>query len=305
MIKYACRPPVKNVPLIEKQGLPMLGFNSSPITEFGIKISSKMAEVSGRMLKSPVVTYQNLQMDVADGSWNIRNATFRVPVTITNFAVLCIASEGFRNFRSKDDPALGAFIKKLIAGCRISGLTIPDEPLEISYVTRTSNNRGGLIDNIERAFSSFSLRPEITFVFISNPDIYPSVKKLCDMKLGVHTACMLMSNVKKERGQKQFIANVVLKINAKLGGVNHSLDQPSLAWLEDTMLVGMDVTHPSFGTPKGAPSIAAVVASRDNNFFHYPVSLRLQSRQDVSPGVFKRQEVSSITISLISTPFAY
>ena len=45
------------------------------------------------------------------------------------------------------------------------------------------------------------------------------------------------------------------------------------------MLVGMDVTHPSAGSPSGLPSIAAVVASCDGSFFQYPVSMRLQENQ--------------------------
>ena len=49
------------------------------------------------------------------------------------------------------------------------------------------------------------------------------------------------------------------------------------------MLVGMDVTHPGPGSPKGLPSIAAVVASCDGSFIQYPASLRLQEhRKEVS-----------------------
>jgi eukaryotic translation initiation factor 2C len=73
-------------------------------------------------------------------------------------------------------------------------------------------------------------------------------------------------------------------MNMKLGGVNHLLDQGSMAWLQKdgTMLVGMDVTHPGFGTVKGTPSIAAVVASVDNKFGQYPASLRIQqSKKEV------------------------
>jgi eukaryotic translation initiation factor 2C len=42
------------------------------------------------------------------------------------------------------------------------------------------------------------------------------------------------------------------------------------------MVVGMDVTHPGPGSSKGAPSIAAIVASTDAKFAQYPASLRIQ-----------------------------
>jgi len=95
----------------------------------------------------------------------------------------------------------------------------------------------------------------------------------------MHTVHM---QLKKARGdpkkQDQYFSNVCLKVNAKLGGVNHTLDQQSMKWLTEkkTMLVGIDVTHPSPTSKKGAPSIAAVVASIDDNFAQFPASLRLQ-----------------------------
>jgi len=85
----------------------------------------------------------------------------------------------------------------------------------------------------------------------------------------------------------QYYANVALKVNMKMGGVNHTLDPKSLTWLKGmpTMLVGMDVTHPGPGTIKGTPSIAAVVASVDANFGQFPASLRMQEskKEMISP----------------------
>lgn len=51
-----------------------------------------------------------------------------------------------------------------------------------------------------------------------------------------------------------------------------------MAWLNKTptMMVGIDVTHPGPGSREGTPSIAAVVASTDNNFVQFPASLRIQ-----------------------------
>ena len=51
-----------------------------------------------------------------------------------------------------------------------------------------------------------------------------------------------------------------------------------MAWLNKnpTMMVGIDVAHPCAGTLRGTPSIAAVVASVDENFVQFPASLRIQ-----------------------------
>jgi eukaryotic translation initiation factor 2C len=84
--------------------------------------------------------------------------------------------------------------------------------------------------------------------------------------------------IRKERGQIQYFANVALKVNMKLGGINHAVDEASIGKLRlpPTMLVGMDVTHPGPSTVKGTPSIAAVVASADLRFSQYPASMRIQ-----------------------------
>jgi eukaryotic translation initiation factor 2C len=56
------------------------------------------------------------------------------------------------------------------------------------------------------------------------------------------------------------------------------LDDSAMKWLrtKSTMMVGIDVTHAGPGSKKGTPSIAAVVASVDDSFVHFPASLRVQ-----------------------------
>ena len=43
-----------------------------------------------------------------------------------------------------------------------------------------------------------------------------------------------------------------------------------------TILFGIDVTHPSPGSSEKSPSIAGVVATVDANFAQYPASIRTQ-----------------------------
>ena len=96
---------------------------------------------------------------------------------------------------------------------------------------------------------------------------------------------MLLNKVlKDERKQDQYFSNVALKVNTKMGGNNHFLHSDHMKWLlvKKTMILGMDVTHPGPGSRKGTPSIAAVVASVDDNFVQFPASLRVQpSKQEV------------------------
>lgn len=67
------------------------------------------------------------------------------------------------------------------------------------------------------------------------------------------------------KGSPQYYANVALKVNLKLGGINHVLkDQlPAVISQGKTMVIGIDVTHPT-GAKSTTPSVAAMVASADN-----------------------------------------
>ena len=73
---------------------------------------------------------------------------------------------------------------------------------------------------------------------------------------------------------------MVQKINLKLGGINHILDDDSygLIYEGETMVVGIDVTHPPPGND-GAPSVAAMVASQDKELSQWPADLRINERR--------------------------
>jgi hypothetical protein len=123
--------------------------------------------------------------------------------------------------------------------------------------------------------------PSFVIVLLSGRDnyIYPGIKRIGDVVLGLHTVHMLLSKALDERKQDQYLSNIAIKVNTKLGGLNHTLDQAAMKWLtaKKTMVVGMDVTHPRATNKLGTPSIAAVVASVDADFVHFPASMRIQT----------------------------
>lgn len=85
-------------------------------------------------------------------------------------------------------------------------------------------------------------------------------------------------------------ANISLKVNLKLGGTNQCLNSADLGFLRHgtTMVVGIDVTHPRQGSPKGTPSIAGIVASIDSEFTQWPGNIRCQTS--------KKEMVSNLDI---------
>ena len=118
---------------------------------------------------------------------------------------------------------------------------------------------------------------------IEDAYVYSRIKFFADTKYGIHTVHAVatkMMTKKDPNSSPQYMANLALKFNLKLGGVNHTLPKERLSFLQQgkTMVVGMDVVHPSPGQINAGPSIAAVVASIDQDLAQWPASLRTQQR---------------------------
>lgn len=65
-----------------------------------------------------------------------------------------------------------------------------------------------------------------------------------------------------QKAMQQYMANIAMKANMKAGGINHTATGVS-DWLQNTLVVGADLTHPGSGAIENCPSISAVVSSVD------------------------------------------
>ena len=292
MIKVAAKTPNVNADAITVSGLRELGFlrgsNVSPILDvFGVAIGSEMAVVPGRILTPPRIRYGKGEQIVDDrASWNLRNVIFAEGCKFGPWTVLVIKDGNRREeFADAQDPELRSVIQGFASMCRTCGIGVPQAPPLIALAELPRKDpqdpiRSQAINAIRSALMATKQKPSFLLVILSNGDkhIYSGLKHLCDVYLDVPNICVQAGKIRKERGQLQYFANVALKVNMKLGGVNHSVDDPSLSKLRlpPTMVVGMDVTHPGPSTVKGTPSIAAVVASADLRFSQYPASMRIQ-----------------------------
>ena len=295
MIKVAAKPPNINAGLIMDEGLKSLGFKqpAGPLNAFGIGIGQEMAVVPGRLLPAPGVNYGQGRPNVDDkASWNLRAVKFAVGGRLAEWAVLVIGDGNRDEFQGPGDPELKRTVKGLADMCRTSGMRVEGEPVfagvPLPRKTKEDPVRKEAIKAIRAVVTTkYPKKPSMILVILSNGDkhVYNGLKHLLDVFLKVPSVCVQVSKIRKDKGQLQYFGNVALKINMKMGGVNHRLTDPpgssgALSWLKDasqaTMLVGMDVTHPSPGSVRGTPSVAAVVATIDENFAQFPASLRIQ-----------------------------
>lgn len=135
---------------------------------------------------------------------------------------------------------------------------------------------------IDESLSAASTRVRLLVVVLPgrDPELYKRIKYGGDIKLGMHTVCMDVNQCCKHLPQPHtaYLANIALKLNLKLGGENHSVGLEKIGIISEgkTIIVGIDVTHPSPGSPEGTPSVAGMVASINKYLGQWPAILRIQ-----------------------------
>lgn len=91
--------------------------------------------------------------------------------------------------------------------------------------------------------------PQLILCILPNDgkDLYAEIKRVCDTVIGVASQCIQSKFT--NRTQIQYCANVCLKINAKLGGINSFINPNNMKFIaeEPTIIMGADVTHPGRG----------------------------------------------------------
>ncbi|KAL1731954.1 ribonuclease H-like domain-containing protein [Schizophyllum commune] len=292
MIKYACRPPYENAATIVNRGLPQLGLSppgQGALAGFGMEVDPNMAVVPGRVLPPPAIAYRTNRLNARDGSWNILEVKLTRGAQAQRYAVLIVYDENARQRppgmmspqeRAAEQQSVELTMRKFHEKCTRSGIVLPNQKPVFKDVALPSD-RGRAVNALREAFKGAAVSKfDFILVLLGHRDhhIYPAIKRIGDVDVGITTICMHRSKIEDERKQDQIFSNIALKLNVKLGGVNHLLEPNAMQWLtkKKTMMVGVDVTHAGPGSQEGTPSIAAVVASVDDHFVQFPASMRLQ-----------------------------
>ncbi|PBK85499.1 argonaute-like protein [Armillaria gallica] len=282
MVKFATKRPDQRLSAIQT-GIQVLAYGQSRyVRDFGpdIKTGSLPMEIPARMINAPELKYGpgSKQLIVLlsilrprDGAWNLVDKKFSKPMPLGSWIVVIFVPQ--HHFRPDD---ANRMIAALVQGCEAVGELFPlsSEP--------SNPHRSFWACRFQRASH---LLPTFIVCILpdkSNADLYTAVKHCGDIKRGVANQCLRVGECKRAR--PQYWANVAMKINAKLGGVNVIPDPKSAPIISDprqpTIVVGADVMHPA---PRSqSPSYAAVVANIDSNGAQYASKTKPQlGRQEM------------------------
>ncbi|KAH9745002.1 protein argonaute 16 [Citrus sinensis] len=239
----------------------------------GISIGKQLTQVDGRILEIPKLKVGKSEDCIPrNGRWNFNNKRFLEATRIDRWIVV--------NFSARCDTS---HISRELINCgRNKGIHIerPFTLIEEDQQTR----RGNPVVRVERMFELITEKlpgpPQFILCVLperKNSDIYGPWKKKSLSDFGIATQCISPTKI-----NDQYLTNVLLKINSKLGGINSllALEQSSLIPLikdTPTMILGMDVSHGSPGR-SDIPSVAAVVGSQSWPLIsRYRAAVRTQS----------------------------
>ncbi|EFJ10806.1 hypothetical protein SELMODRAFT_235430 [Selaginella moellendorffii] len=263
MLRFTCQ-----IPAVREQNIKTLMSNvhdfqqNDYAAEFGIQVAKSMTSLHARVLPTPSLRYSSNQITPSDGGWNMMRSRFLRGGVIRRWTLV--------NFTRLAREDVDAFISELIQRCVAVGVQM--DPPVIPPSSGRLEQYDTLLRNAVRNHASKSKPGEglqlVVCLMDAKHQIYGDLKKLCETELGLVTQVCLKKNVMKEYNSlSQYLANLAMKINVKVGGQNMDLAQdlrlmvPSILG-KPTIIFGADVSHP-MARDDTSPSISAVVASMD------------------------------------------
>lgn len=232
---------------------------------YGLSVKPSMLKVSARILPSPNPIYSagsDMRPPIL-GQWNLKNKRFLQPASIKSYGLLYLPGN-----RAVGDAQLQEFVRSVRNGFSNVGIEIPANLPAYLKGNPQGDLKQIILELLSKTAAAFRRKADLLIVLIhsSQEKIYRALKSICDVRLGVASQVMQVEKA-FGRGQPQYIANITLKVNAKLGGLNSRISEPlfqdqNRRW----MMMGADVTHPSpiqrrMNPPP--PSFTAITASYD------------------------------------------
>ncbi|KAL6202913.1 hypothetical protein ACLB2K_026617 [Fragaria x ananassa] len=265
MLRATCQRPMERESNIQ-QMVKRNNYNGERLVnnEFGIKVNEQMALVDARVLPSPMLKYHQSMDTPKMGAWNMINKKMVNGANIDFWA--------FVNFSKLRPDFNDCFLNDLINMCGSKGIVFNPEPLVPVQSAHPSKIERVLRDihkqSVQRLNEMGQSSKHLQLLIIILPDVkgsYGPIKTICETELGIVSQCCNPKQAQKLN--KQYLENLSLKINVKVGGRNTVLNDAILRRIplvsdRPTIIIGADVTHPQAGEDS-SPSIAAVVASMD------------------------------------------
>ncbi|KAJ3344342.1 Protein argonaute 10 [Gonapodya sp. JEL0774] len=281
MIKASTQRPNDKKVAIEN-AVASLNLSTNPhLKALGIEVDERMVQVAGRILPSPSLSYGRgkvLNPAAGMGAWNLKDVAYLSPAPMPSYGYVLMCSDYEMNENALWN--LDGTIREVFGA---TGMQIGNANdvafVRVSHVNEV-NFKNAIRDVTARCAQVFpgTSAPVLLFFIVNVRHTYELIKSVMDTQVGIPSQVMQVKNLKKDPGKLvQYLANVSLKVNTKLGGVNQMLK-------DDIIVMGADVSH---YTGDNKPSIAAVVSSWNRMALDVDKLLRSSQVATINPQLTK------------------
>lgn len=256
----------------------------STLQKYGLQVSKARTVVQGRLLTPPKVQYgTGVATPGTSGRWDLKGKKFLLPNSAPLKSWSVTVMSGKRGGKP-DKSTIEHFIKEFVKIYKNHGGRVENASPALNL--GQGDDTGKIVtDAWNMAGNQSNSRPQILVFILPDKDsvIYGRIKRSAECRYGVvsgrktrftmlwHKAnflqvsqCMQYSHVQK--CQAQYISNVLMKFNSKLGGttcraIGPKSGGPTGLFTQPTLVIGADVSHAAPGQQQA--SMAAMTASMD------------------------------------------
>ncbi|WRX14845.1 PAZ domain - like 3 [Theobroma cacao] len=269
ILKMGCQRPKERKAIIDgiMRG-PVGPTSGNQAGEFKLHVSTEMTRLNGRILQPPKLKLgdgghiRDITPSRRDRQWNLLESHVFEGTRIEKWALISFG--GTPDQKSN----IPKFINQLSQRCEQLGISLNKSTIVSPYFesTQVLNNVTLLESKLKKIHRDASNNLQLLICIMEKKHKgYADLKRIAETSVGVVSQCCLYPNLGKL--SSQFLANLALKINAKVGGCTVALynSLPSqiprlLQPDEPVIFMGADVTHPH-PLDDFSPSVAAVVGS--------------------------------------------
>lgn len=246
--------------------------NDGEIKGFGIDVDKKFQNVEGRVIDAPKIKYSSGSVTTKNGVWNGgQYLETQRGVQIKWGIINCDERTSLQAIMQLKD--------NILRESRRLRMSLADFHGENDvFSINAMRPRPGEMEDLLRKCQASGYKL-VFVIIIDRNDWYAQVKQAAELKVGIMTQCIKANTIfRMGKGNPMMtIGNILLKVNAKLNGKNHEVEELSYQsnLRGGIMFVGADVTHPS-PDQRDIPSVVGVAASYDDVGFRYQCAWRLQ-----------------------------
>lgn len=291
MIKIAVTRPAVRRADIEAKVKQMNLTGDKYLKAYGIEFENNFAQTQARILPPPTVDFKKgQQKPMFSGRWRLDQGDIKFwkpnfcPLRNWGMVVMdgCIQSP----------QQLQAFADKFKSIFARHGGVVSAPAILINPPGNARNNGAAAVEHAHNKITNDTGGyTQLLFIVVGqkNSPHYERVKKNADCRFGILSQVVQSTHVMNDGGNSQYISNVCMKVNAKLGGSTARTPSPfkSPTYFpasRKTMMIGVDVSHAAPGGKAASVAAMTINCDPDANRFAAACETNGYREETVIPG---------------------